>query len=124
MIKTTSIILVASILAGCASGGANYRPVIDARPGTTVAQQESDLRECQALANQVASGAERAASGAVVGAVLGAILAAALGVKQYTPEVTQGVAMGVAIEGAAAGEKEQRGIISRCMALRGHRTLN
>lgn len=124
MIKTTSIILVASILAGCASGGANYRPVIDARPGTTVAQQESDLRECQALANQVSSGAERAASGAVIGAVLGSILAAALGVKNYQPEIAAGTALTVAVEGGVAGEKEQRSIISKCMLGRGHRVVN
>lgn len=124
MKKILAIILAAAMFTGCATNtGANYRPVIDGKPGDTVEQQQKDLAECQAHANKVASGSERAAAGAVAGAVLGAIFAAALGVKQYTPEIAQATALTGAMEGATRGESDQRTIVTKCMAGRGHRVL-
>ena len=89
--KTTTIILSAAILAGCANTGAQYQPLVDSR--TQGANYSQDLAECQAYATQRAG----AADGAVAGAVFGALL------------------------GAAAGEGTQRDIIKRCLAGRGYR---
>lgn len=55
--------------------GKNYRPLVDIK-GIASAQYETDLRECQQYAAQVAGAAEQAAVGALVGAVFGALLAA------------------------------------------------
>ena len=123
MIKTTSIILIAAILAGCAITGANYRPIIDSKNGVPSAELEQDMRECQALATQVSSGAERAAAGAIAGAVVGALFAAALGAKHYRPQIMQGAALTGALEGASAGETDQKKIIQRCLAGRGHKVV-
>ncbi len=123
MKKILAIILAAAMFTGCANTGANYRPVIDGKLGDTLEQQQKDLADCQAHANKVASGSERAAVGAVAGAVLGALFAAALGVKNYTPEISQAAALTGAMEGATQGESDQRTIVTKCMAGRGHRVL-
>lgn len=120
--KLISALLISALTTGCATQGmgANYSPIID-RPNSSSAQ---DLIECQQHATKVASAAESAAAGAVMGAIFGAVLMAAAGGKGYRNEAAGvGAIQGIAA-GAASGETNQREIIRKCMAGRGHTVLN
>mgnify|MGYP000614969132 CR=1 FL=1 len=74
--------LVLAALTGCATSGADYQPIIDPK-GVNPAQYQTDLSECQALAEQAQTAgraaARDAAAGAAVGAVVGAIGGTVLG---------------------------------------------
>ena len=72
--RLLTITLAAALLAGCATSGQNYVPVIDTQ-GTDPDRMAQDVRECQAYSTQVMNAAQGAAAGAVVGALLGALLA-------------------------------------------------
>ncbi|MBI5277371.1 MAG: glycine zipper family protein [Burkholderiales bacterium] len=110
-------------LAGCATTGANYRPIVDLR-GSNPAAYETDLRECQAYATQTAGAGESAAAGAVGGAILGALLGIAAGYGSRNYQHTAGVGAVAGAAGAAAqGEQNQRDIIRRCMSGRGYNVL-
>lgn len=107
---------------GCATGGANYRPVVDNK-GVDLNRYEVDLRECQTYATQTAGAGESAAAGAAAGAVLGAVLAAAAG-RGYSRSSTARVgAVTGAVGAGAEGENNQRNIIRRCLAGRGYKVL-
>jgi uncharacterized protein YcfJ len=107
-------------LSGCA--GANYRPLVDTK-GVDMNQYESNLRECQQYATQVAGAGENAATGAVAGAVLGALLAGLAG-KNYDRGATARVgALSGAVSAGAQGEQDQRNVIRNCMNGRGYRVL-
>ena len=117
MDKIISLMLVAS-LAGCAT----YRPIVDTK-GVNQQAYESDLRECQAYAEQV-SPAEHAAGGAVAGALLGAVLGAMVG-NHHTSSQMAGIgAVSGAASGGGEGANAQKNIIRRCMAGRGYHVLN
>ena len=121
--RTTAAILIAALLGGCANTGAAYRPMIDSGRGN-VANYETDLRECQAYAAQVAGAADQAMAGAIIGALLGAAIGAAAGGNRYQRNALSSVG---AVEGAAggamAGETDQRNVIRRCLAGRGYSVL-
>lgn len=117
--KTLSIILIAAMLTGCAGTGANYTPIVD-QPNDNY---QSDLAECQAHANRVMSAGEGAMAGAAGGAILGMLFNAAAGGGFRNESAAMG-ALGGAVGGAARGEQDQRSIISKCLAGRGHRVMN
>lgn len=121
MNKPFSLVLLLA-LAGCASSGANFRPVVDLQ-GRDPALYEQNLRECQQYALQVAGAADQAAAGAVAGAVLGTAFAVIVGGGHRNTAAGLGALSGAA-SGAAAGERNQRSIISRCLAGRGFSVLN
>ena len=121
MLKKFGVIVVAAALAGCATSGPNFRPIVDLR-GQDQAAYEQNLRECQQYALQVAGVADQAAAGAVAGALLGVAFAAIGGGSR---NIGAGIgALSGATSGAAAGETSQRSIISRCLAGRGFSVLN
>lgn len=121
--KTFYTLLVAVLLVGCASTGANYRPIVDTQ-GINAAQYEDDLRACQQYAAQASGAGEQAAAGAVAGAVLGALFGGLAGGSHTARNRTSAVgAASGALGGAARGETEQRAIITRCLGLRGYRVL-
>jgi len=112
--------LALTILAGCA--GSNYRPMVDGR-GVNSTKYESDLRDCQAYAEQLPGAGVGAGVGAIAGAVFGAALAAAAG-RGYDRDATARVgALTGAVGGAASGETDQRDVIRRCMSGRGYSVL-
>ena len=119
--KTLAIVL-SLVIAGCATSGANYRPLIDSK-GINGARYESDLSECQQYATRVSGAAENAAAGAVVGGLFGALIASVAG-KGYDRGATTRVgAVTGAASGAASGEQDQRNVIRNCLAGRGYRVL-
>lgn len=115
-----SVITAAAILAGCATTGANWSPVVD-RPGVNYS---TDLAECQQHATRVMSAADGAVGGAVAGALFGALLSAAVGGGRYTKNFMAAGALSGATSAASAAEGGQRGIIRRCLAGRGYSVLN
>ena len=110
------------ILSGCATSGANYRPIVDVK-GVDMNKFEGDLIECRQYAVQVAGAGEGAAAGAVAGALFGALLAAAAGVKYDRASIARVGAVSGAVSGAAEGEKGQRNIIRTCLTGRGYSVL-
>lgn len=111
-------VLVAT-LAGCATRGANYVPLVDMK-GHEQAQFDRDTTECQQYAKQRMD----AASGAVAGAVIGGLLAAALmprGYRNYG--AGQGALVG-GVSGGVAANQNQEMITKRCLAGRGYNILN
>lgn len=113
---------LAVALSGCATSGANYRPMVDTK-GVDMNRFEADLGECRQYAAQVAGAAENAAAGAVVGALFGAILASAAGDKYDRGATARVGAVSGAAAGGVEGEKDQRNIIRNCLSGRGYRVL-
>lgn len=120
MKRAFAILVIA--LPGCATSqgtGSNYTPIVD-RPS---ASYQQDLSDCQAHANRVMSAGEGALAGAAGGAVLGMLFNAAMGGGFRNESAAVGALSG-AMGGAARGETDQRAIISKCLASRGHSVLN
>ncbi len=118
--KKIAAVLAIAMLAGCATTGANWSPVVD-RPGPNYF---TDLGECQQHANQVMNAGNSAAAGAVAGAIFGLLFAAALGDRHNAGNYAALGALGAGTTAAGEAEGGQRGIISRCMASRGYTVLN
>lgn len=114
-----AIILCAVILAGCANTGAKWSPIID-KPN---AQADADLIECQAHAEKVMDAGQRAMVGAFIGALMGAAVSSATNSQYRSQNVAIGAISG-ATGGGVSGETDQRSIIRKCMAGRGHTVLN
>ena len=121
-ILVAMLIAVTFIQAGCAHGGANYRPLIDTK-GADASRLEQDLGECQAYARQVAGAADQAVAGALIGAALGAVLAAAAGSRYDRGASARVGAVSGIVGGAAQGETDQRSVVRNCMSGRGYRVL-
>ena len=122
------VILIATlavglILTGCATspGGANYRPMVDT--GARIGVYEQDLAECQSYAQRVAGAGEGAAAGAVGGAIVMGLLSAVLGGGGHGRWAAAGAVAG-GLQGAGAGEANQRAVVVRCMSGRGYQVLN
>lgn len=118
----SAIILAAALLTGCATSGtgSDYTPVVD-QPN---ADYSRDLTECQQHANKVASAAQSAAVGAVGGALMGALLGRAMGGGELSNYGMKVGALSGATGAAVGAETNQRSIISKCLAGRGHKVLN
>lgn len=120
--KITLTILVAIMLTGCATpqgAGSGYSPIVD-QPN---ASYQSDLSDCQRHADKVMSAGQSAAAGAVAGALLGALLGRAMGGGELSNYGMKVGALSGATGAAAGAETNQRSIISKCLAGRGHRVL-
>lgn len=119
----TPVIIMAVLLTGCANfqgSGANYSPIVD-QPS---ASYQSDLSDCQRHADRVMSAGEGAATGALAGAVFGALLGRAMGGGELSNYGMKVGALSGATGAAAGAETNQRTIISKCLAGRGHNVLN
>lgn len=112
-----------ALLAGCATapGGANYRPMIDT--GHRIGDYNADLAECQSYAQRVAGAGEGAVAGAVGGAIVMGVLSAILGGGGHGRWAAAGAVAG-GLQGAGAGEANQRAVVVRCMQGRSYSTLN
>ncbi len=64
------VVVLALSLTGCATSGANYRPLIDAK-NVDMNKFETDLGECRQYSLQVAGAGEKAAGGAIAGVAAG-----------------------------------------------------
>lgn len=113
---------LAIALTGCATTqgtGSGYTPIVD-QPNENY---HRDLADCQQHANRVMSAGEGAAMGAAGGAILGMLFNAAAG-GGFRNEYAAVGALSGALGGAASGERDQRTLISKCLAGRGHKILN
>ena len=117
------IALLCAFLVGCAG----YRPIVDMK-GVDRRTYESDLRECQAYAEQI-SPAGQSVAVAFIGAGIGAVLGAVVG--SFFGEADLGAGFGAAlggtegaISGAASGAQTQVDIIRNCMSGRGYSVLH
>ena len=120
MKKLITSLAAVVVLAGCATSGANYQPIVD-RPG---ANYHNDLADCQQHATRVMGAADSAVAGAIAGAIFGALLGAAIGGNS---RINSQIAGAGALQGgamaAANAEGGQRGIITRCLSGRGYMVL-
>ena len=105
--------LVLMLLAGCASSGAEHRPIVDGRPS---AKYEADLVKCQELARQHSHLDEESAVSTATSAAVGGILGGAIGAAANA--VNRGV------YSVQQGARERARIVSRCMRERGHKVVN
>jgi outer membrane lipoprotein SlyB len=116
MKKLTCIALALSLTA-CAT----YRPIVDLK-GVDQNAYENDLKECQALAQQVEPGKEMA-GGAAIGAVFGALLGAAVGGRGMAGYGAKIGAVNGLGAGAASGTGGQLQTIRYCLVGRGYKVL-
>lgn len=121
MEKLICIVLMLAV-AACAG----YRPVVDMK-NVDQSRYETDLKECQAYAEEVSPVAE-AAIGTIIGVGIGAAVGGIIGA--IFGDVGQGAGIGAtlggaegAIGGAGEGMKGQVDIIKNCMSGRGYSVL-
>lgn len=97
-------------------------PIIDTQ-GVNMSLYESDLRQCQAYADEVQI-AQKTTAGAATGAVVGGIFGAIVG-NSGTAQKGAGVgAIGGGMNGVGEGLRERERVIKRCLLGRGYRVLN
>lgn len=116
--RVTTLILAISV-AGCASMGAQYVPLVDMQ-GRDPVRFNADLAECQQFAVQRIDAARFAVVGAIATGLIGAFLAP----RGFRNEVGGRAAALGAIGGAGEGLGTQQDIIKRCLAGRGYVVLN
>lgn len=114
-----SIITASILITGCASMGANYKPVIDLQNADSIKYQE-DLGDCQKLAKERMN----AADGAIIGSIAGALLGALLAPRGYRNYVAAHGAVAGGAAGAVGANETQESIVKRCLIYRGYRVLN
>ena len=121
--KAVAAALAAALLAGCATapGGANYAPMVDT--GHRIGVYEQDLAECQQYAQRAAGAGDGAVAGAVGGAIVMGVLSAILGGGGNGRWAAAGAVAG-GLQGAGAGEANQRAVVVRCMSVRGYQVLS
>ena len=121
--KAVAAALAAALLAGCATapGGANYAPMVDT--GHRIGVYEQDLAECQQYAQRAAGAGDGAVAGAVGGAIVMGVLSAILGGGGNGRWAAAGAVAG-GLQGAGAGEANQRAVVVSCMSGRGYQVLS
>lgn len=119
MKKHVTTIMIATLLAGCATRGANYVPLVDMK-GKDYDTFDTDVKECQGYAKRRMDAVE----GAMAGAILGAALGAALAPRGYRNQVAGHGAAAGAIGGGLAATDNQETITRRCLFGRGYNVLN
>ncbi len=124
MLKKSTLVLLCLALISCQSGrGPGYSgPIIDPQ-GVDMAKYQTDLGECEAIADQVPVG-ERAVAGAATGAIIGGAVGAVVG-NHNTVRRGAGVgAIGGGVRGASSGLSERNQVVHNCLRGRGYRVLN
>jgi hypothetical protein len=115
-------LIVVGVAVGCA--GANVRPLVDMK-GVNESAYESDLKDCQAYAQQQSGMGETAAKGAGAGAVVGGLLGLVTGGNKTG--IAQAAGAGAVIGGAGgafSGNQAQEAVVKRCLSGRGYKVLN
>lgn len=120
--KVVTVGLLSLVLVGCATSGANYRPLIDTK-GVDLTKYESDLIACQAYARTQPGVGQGAAKGAAVGATLGAILGWVAGRDYDTGAAARVGGVTGAARGAQSANNDQEMVIKRCLQGRGYSVL-
>ena len=122
-IKAITAAAAIALLAGCATapGGANYAPMVDT--GQRIGDYNADLAECQQYAQRAAGAGDGAVAGAVGGAIVMGVLSAILGGGGHGRWAAAGAVAG-GLQGAGAGEANQRAVVVRCMSGRGYQVLS
>ena len=111
--------LIAATVAGCATRGANYVPLVDMQ-GRDAVLFSRDVSDCQQYAKQRLD----AASGAAVGAIAGAMFMALLAPKNSGNQWARDGAIIGGASGAVAANDTQESITKKCLAGRGYNVLN
>lgn len=124
MKRAVSAIMIATLVAGCATRGfgEQYRPIVDMQ-GKDTNQFEVDLRQCQSYASQATGAGTSAAGGALAGGLMGAVLSRAGGSDYNWQGAARVGTVAGAATGAIQGESNQRNIIRKCLAGRGYSVL-
>jgi len=107
---------------GCA--GADVRPLVDMK-GVNQSAYESDLKDCQAYAQQQSGMGSTAAKGAAAGVVVGGLLGLVTGGN--SSGIAQAAGAGAVIGGAGgsySGNQGQETVVKRCLSGRGYKVLN
>ena len=127
VMMTGFITAMAIGMTGCATGGSNVIPIIDA-PDTP--KLRADLSQCQSLAAQYQSRGNDQATAVIVGAGIGALTGATINNRRGRSLDGDGALIGGAIGGAAGfgydanrTQNIQEDIVYRCMVGRGYRVL-
>ena len=126
VMMTGFITAMAIAMSGCATGGSNVIPIIDA-PDTP--KLRADLSQCQSLAAQYQSRGNDQATAVIVGAGIGALAGGTINNRRGDFD-GDGALIGGAIGGAAGfgydanrTQNKQEDIVYRCMVGRGYRVL-
>jgi len=120
LIALCSFTAIATV--GCA--GADVRPLVDMK-GVNQSAYESDLKDCQAYAQQQSGMGSTAAKGAVAGVVVGGLLGLVTGGN--SSGIAQAAGAGAVIGGAGgaySGNQGQEAVVKRCLSGRGYKVLN
>jgi outer membrane lipoprotein SlyB len=118
MKKFILLSLSLSILA--LTGCARTQIIIDPQ-GIDMAKYQTDLAECQQLADQVES---KVAEGIVGGAIIGAIVDSIFGGHHHGSRTTKLSALGGGLEGADKTSRERSKVLRSCLYNRGYNILN
>jgi outer membrane lipoprotein SlyB len=122
MKQIITIVLISTMVAGCATSGANYRPLIDTK-GVDFNKFEVDLASCQEYARTQAGAKEGAVAGALLGAAFGALLATVAGSSYDAGAAARVGGVTGAASGASSANEDQETIIKRCLQGRGYSVL-
>lgn len=124
MLQRAILGLLLLTLIACQSGrGPGYSgPIVDPQ-GIDMARYQTDLSECQDIADQVPVG-ERAVAGAATGAVIGGAVGAVLGNRNTATRGAGVGAIGGGVRGASSGLSERDRVVHNCLRGRGYRILN
>lgn len=122
MHRVIAVVLVSTLITGCATSGAAYRPLIDTR-GVDFNKFEVDLASCQEYARTQAGAKEGAVAGALVGAAFGALLATVAGSSYDASAAARVGGVTGAVSGASSANEDQETIIRRCLQGRGYSVL-
>ena len=120
LIALCSFTAIATV--GCA--GADVRPLVDMK-GVNQNAYESDLKDCQAYAQQQSGMGSTAAKGAAAGVVVGGLLGLVTGGNGSG--IAQAAGAGAVIGGAGgaySGNQGQEAVVKRCLSGRGYKVLN
>ena len=109
-------------LIACQSGPGYSGPIIDPQ-GVDMTRYQTDLSECQNIADQVPVG-ERAVVGAATGAVLGGAVGAVFGNRNSATRGAGVGAIGGGARGASSGMSERDRVVHNCLRGRGYSVLN
>lgn len=118
--RVTLVVAMLLVLVAACSGARRSGVVIDPE-GVDMAQYQSDLADCQHIAEQVD---EKAGAGAVGGAVVGGAIGAIVG---NSTTAARGAGVGGVIglaKGGTATRREKQRVVKNCLRNRGYAVLN
>lgn len=119
-VRNLGVFLVGTtLLSGCFATGAQHRPIVD---GGDLANYETDLAQCQQVAEQREYVNEDTKTDALIGAVIGALA----GIGESKEATLGGAAVGALLGGGERAYEtieERKRIVIRCMQGRGYNVV-